>query len=826
MPLQSRAVSRGWTLALDRTDGQPAPELPASLPAQVPGCVHTDLLGAGLVPDPYLDENELSLNWIGHQRWHYRTSFDWAPGGHDQHELVFEGLDTVATVLLNGTEIARTYNQHRTYRVPVGPVLRPGSNDLEVVFDSAWDYARARRDEHGDLPNAYPAPFNFVRKMACNFGWDWGPTLVTAGIWKPVTLQSWSTARLSRVRPVVTVNDAGGQVEVLVDLDRATDGAVTVSAAIDDVRMQIEVPAGESTVSMTLDVPDVALWWPHDMGSQPLYQLRVELRDSAEGLLDEVGHRIGFRTITVDTSDDATGSAFTFVVNGRPIFVRGANWIPDDCFPTRITRDRLRSRIEQATDANLNLLRVWGGGLYESDDFYQLCDERGVLVWQDFLFACAAYPEEEPLRSEVIAEARDNVARLMPHPSLAIWNGCNENIWGYQDWDWKELIGDRTWGMGYYTDLLPKIVAEIDPGRFYYPGSPYSGTPDIYPNADDHGLRHIWDVWNDTDYSAYSSHVPRFVAEFGYQAPPSTATLRRSISERPLTPESPGMMHHQKAIDGNLKLRRGAAAHLPTTSDFDDWLYLMYVQQAEAIRFGIEHFRSYRGRCMGTVVWQLNDCWPVTSWAAVDGDGRKKLLWYALRDACAPHLLTIQPRDGALQVFGVNDGTASWRGDLTIQRIRFDGTVLAAHSTRMVVPTLACGSVSLPAAVSTPDDPAAELLVARTGSGAVALHFFVVDKDLRLTDPDLHVEVLDDLADAEPDVAEIVVTATSLARHVAFMADRLSTAAVSEDALITLLPGQSHIFRVSGAGNFSAADVTASGALRHLAAISATAVTP
>ena len=819
MPLQSRVISEGWALSADPSAQHPAPDLPESIPAQVPGCVHTDLLAAGLIPDPYLDENELTLDWIGHQRWHYRTSFNWVAGDKDRHDLVFEGLDTIATVLLNGTEIARTGNQHRSYRIPVAAQLREGVNDLEVVFDSVWTYAEAQRDAQGNLPNAYPSPFNFVRKMACNFGWDWGPSLVTAGVWKPVRLQSWSTARLSTVRPIVTVAGAAGRVEVFVELERAAERDVTVSAMVDDVRGEVTVPAGDSTVSVVLDVPEVALWWPHDMGAQPLYPLTVVLTDPTGSVLDEVEQRIGFRTITVDTSADGVGSAFTFVVNGAPIFVRGANWIPDDCFPTRITRERLKDRIDQATAANLNLLRIWGGGMYESDEFYELCDEQGVLVWQDFLFACAAYPEEEPLRSEVIAEARDNVARLMPHASLAMWNGCNENIWGYEDWDWKELIGDRTWGLGYYLEILPEIVAELDPGRFYYPGSPYSGTMDIDPNADDHGLRHIWDVWNDIDYSAYSSYIPRFVSEFGYQAPPSTATLYRSISDRPLSPDSPGMRHHQKATDGNLKLRRGAAAHLPETSNFDDWLYLMYVQQAEAIRFGIEHFRSYRGRCMGTIVWQLNDCWPVTSWAAVDGDGRKKLLWYTLRDACAPHLLTIQPRDGALRVFGVNDGTGSWRGDVTVQRIRFDGTVLAAHSTRLVVERLAANSISLPAAVSTPDDPDAELLVARTPSGAVALHFFVPDKDLQLPDPELQVEVLDDSATDDPDVAEILVTATGLARHVALLADRLSPGATSDDALVTLLPGQSHTFRVSGAGNFTTDDVSASGALRHLAAI-------
>jgi beta-mannosidase len=815
--VQSHVVSRDWTLGVERAEGHAGPPLPASIAATVPGCVHTDLLAAGLIPDPYLDRNELALEWIGHQRWHYQTSVDWRPDGNDRQELVFEGLDTVATVLLNGQEIARTFNQHRTYRLDVGHLLRVGSNELEVVFDSVWEYAESQRDTQGALPNAYPSPFNFVRKMACNFGWDWGPALVTAGVWKPVTLQSWSKARLSSVRPVATTDGTVGRVDVLVELERAEAVDVVVSAAIDDVRSEVTVPAGDSTASLVLEVADVALWWPHDMGEQPLYGLRVDLQDTDSGLLDKAEHRIGFRTVTVDTSPDDTGSAFTFVVNGTPVFVRGANWIPDDCFPNRLSRNRLGTRIEQAMGANLNLLRVWGGGLYESDEFYELCDEKGVLVWQDFLFACAAYPEEEPLRGEVIAEARSNVTRLMPHASLAMWNGCNENIWGYRDWGWEEAVGDRTWGLGYYLDILPAIVAEVDPGRFYYPGSPYSGTMAIHPNADDHGLRHIWDVWNDRDYTVYADYTPRFVAEFGYQAPPTTATLYRSITERPLTPDSPGMLHHQKAVDGNLKLERGAANHLPGTADFDDWLYLMQVQQAEAVRFGIEHFRSHRGRCMGTVVWQLNDCWPVTSWAAVDGDGRRKLLWYALRDACAPHLLTVQPRDGALQVFGINDSTASWRGDVTVERMRFDGTVLAAHRTRLVVERLSSNSISLPASVSTPDDPAAELLVARTPSGAVALQFFAADKDLRLTDPELEIEVVADAA--QPGTVEISVTATNLARHVALLADRISPDAVSDDALVTLLPGRSHTFRVAGAEGCDVDRIQAAGALCHLAGI-------
>ncbi len=824
MPVTRRSLTSGWTVSLSSGPAS-APELPDGIPATVPGVVHTDLLAAGLIPDPYLDENEQALTWIGHGKWLYRTTFDWDHDGSAVQELLFEGLDTVAAVALNGTGIANCANQHRSYRIPVGEHLRTGSNELEVVFDPVWEYAEALRDSQGDLPNAYPSPFNFVRKMACNFGWDWGPQLVTAGIWKPVSLQTWSVARLDRVRPVVGVDGTDGTLEILIDIASDASAQVaadlTVTAAIGEVTASSVLAAGSTSGSIQLRVPDVALWWPHDLGAQPLYDLMVTLTDSTGAELDFRRQRIGFRTITLDTSADEIGSAFTFVVNGEPIFVRGANWIPDDCFPSRITRDRLAGRIDQAIAANLHLLRVWGGGMFESDDFYALCDEKGVLVWQDFLFACAAYPEEEPIRREVLAEARENVARLMPHPSLAMWNGCNENIWGHEDWtwkdrSWKDSIGDRTWGAGYYFTELPAIVAEVDPGRAYYPGSPYSGSRGIHPNDDHHGLKHIWDVWNDVDYTHYRDYVPRFVAEFGYQGPPAASTMHRSISERPLTPTSPGMLAHQKAEDGNGKLIRGAAPHLPFPAngdlDIDDWHYLMQVNQAEAIRFGIEHFRSNRGTCMGTVLWQLNDCWPVTSWAAVDGDGRRKLLWYALRDSCAPHLLTFQPGDGSPRVVGVNDAPTSWHGEVRVQRIRFDGTVLAQHTGRLVMDRLSSASIGLPADVVTAANPAAELLVATTESGARALHFFVPDVQLELDRAELDIDV-----SQTGDTVEVTVSSPTLARHVALFADRLHPDGVALDALVTILPGESHVFELTVARSIGVDELVSSKALRHLA---------
>jgi beta-mannosidase len=463
-------------------------------------------------------------------------------------------------------------------------------------------------------------------------------------------------------------------------------------------------------------------------------------------------------------------------------------------FVTRVTRGRYAQRLGQAVDAGVNLLRVWGGGRYESADFYDLADEFGLMVGQDFLFACASYPEEEPLASEVAAEAREQVARLMPHPSLVWWVGNNENIWGFHDWNWQEPLAGRTWGEGYYLDVLPRIVAEVDPTRPYWPGSPYSGDPAVHPNDPAHGTTHIWDVWNTDDYLKYRAYRPRFVAEFGFQGPPVFATLRRAVADDPLAPDSPGVLHHQKAADGNGKLARGLAGHFPEPRTFDDWHWATQLNQARAVTLGIEHFRSLRPLCMGAIVWQLNDCWPVTSWAAVDGDGRRKPLWYALRRAFAEHLVTIQPRDEGLAVVAVNDGATPWRARFEVVRARFDGAPLARHPVEVDLPAGSACTVALPPGVATPADPAAELLVADVDGGR-ATWFFAADRDLAYPRPEYDVSVTGDVAGAR-----VEVTARTLVRDLALFPDRLDPAATVDDALVTLLPGETAAFVIGTSG--------------------------
>ncbi len=785
-------LHEGWTASGADVSG---------LPASVPGCVHTDLLAAGLIEDPYLDENETKLAWIGRTDWEYTTSFT-AGRSAPRVDLVCAGLDTVATVELNGSAVGQTANMHRGYRFDVRDLLREGDNTLKVTFRSAYAYAEEHQQRLGDRPNAYPEPFNFIRKQACNFGWDWGPTLVTAGIWQEIGLESWSLARLAEVRPQVTVQEGTGRVEVRVRLERAAEEPVTITASIAGRHAKATVDGIEALLILTVEDPD--LWWPRGYGDQARYDLDVTLTSAGGDVLDTWSRKVGFRSARIDTA----GDAFTVVINDVPVFVRGVNWIPDDVFAGRVTRDRLATRFRQATDANVNLLRVWGGGRYESADFYDLADELGLLVQQDFLFACAAYPEEEPFRSEIEAEARDNVIRLSSHPSLVLWTGNNENLWGHEDWDWKPALNGRTWGAGYYYDLLPKLVAELDPARAYWPGSPYSGSPDRYPNDPAAGTTHIWDVWNTDDYTRYAAYRPRFVAEFGFQAPPTYATLRRSLSDEPLAPDSPGMAHHQKAIGGDQKLERGLANHLPAPRDFDDWHYLTQLNQARALAFGIEHFRSLRPLCMGTIMWQLNDCWPVTSWAAVDGDGRKKPLWYALRHAYADRLLTLQPRtaaaltaggpDGSLEpgavvppngppaVVAVNDGAEPWPISVTVTRRHLSGEILASAAVEATVAPGAAVTVPLPADLVTPADPAAELIVAETGADR-AWWFFVPDKDVDWPVASFTTSVSG---------TQVTVTADSILRSLTLFPDRLSPSAEADRADVTLLPGESVTFTV------------------------------
>ncbi|MFJ9038575.1 glycoside hydrolase family 2 protein [Streptomyces sp. NPDC102406] len=778
-------LSEGWSLD---HDGE-------RIPAQVPGCVHTDLLAADLIPDPFIGQNERELAWVGRRAWSYTRDLSAAQTSKDTHErtdLVFDGLDTAARITLGGAELGRTRNMHRSYRFDVSG--RAG--ELNVTFASAYEEAEAVRALTGERPNVYPEPFQYIRKMAASFGWDWGPTVVTAGMWRQVRLERWSTARIVRVRPLVTVDGTRGRVELRVDLERTATGTgrrLVAHAAVAGVAAQAETDG--DAVTLVLDVPDVRLWWPRGHGEQPLYDIELTLFADG-GPLDTWHHRVGFRTIEIDRGADAHGTGFTFVVNGERIFVRGVNWIPDDVLPSRITPERYRTRLEQTAAANVDLVRVWGGGIYEDEAFYTACDELGLMVWQDFLFACAAYPEEQPLRGEIEAEARDNVVRLMPHPSLVVWNGNNENLWGFRDWDWEDRLAGNSWGEGYYLGLLPRVVAELDPTRPYTAGSPWSGSWDHHPNDPDHGTHHSWEVWNRQDYTAYRADVPRFVSEFGWQAPPTIATLRRALPGEDLAPDSPGMLHHQKAEDGNGKLDRGLARHFaPPEGDFDRWHYLTQVVQARAVATGIEHWRAHWPRCAGTVVWQINDCWPVSSWAAIDGDGRPKPLYHELRRLYADRLLTLRPGADGPELVLDNQGGEPWSCDVTLRLMHADGTLAARVSLGLTAPAHEVLRLPVPPEVTPATGSAKEYLVA-DADDLRAVHFEARDHEFDYPRPRFEIAV--ETVGRERDTVDVVVTAQTLVRDLLLQADRIAPDARADQGLITLLPGERTRIRVHG----------------------------
>ena len=756
--------------------------------AAVPGCVHTALLAAGLIDDPYLADNEATLQWIGLCDWEYRCTFtaDAELFEHQRIDLACDGLDTVATIRLNDVEVAKTENMHVGYRFAlaasrVGGILPPhqlggekpppraelkrGQNVLSITFASPVSYARAMEARLGPRPYINCAePFNFIRKMACNFGWDWGPVLTTSGVWKEVRIEGWSGARIARVHSAVDpITDESATLNVQVSLeysgpDSANDLQLISNCWRGDDRsnlQEISLTNRPPTVRYVLNISGPKRWSPAGSGAPDLYRLGATVSRSTspkdQMWVHNMTTKIGLRSVELDTSPDQIGRQFVLRVNGKPVFCKGFNWIPDDCFLDRAcTRERYRTRLQQAADTGANMLRVWGGGIYETDDFYDLCDEMGLMVWQDFPFACATYPEEEPFWSLVEAEARYNVARLAHHPSLVLWNGCNENLLGYANWGWREQVKGKPWGYGYYFDLLARVVNEVDPGRPYWPASPYSGDPDVdaglHPNLDTHGNKHVWESWFTDDYTAYRRFRARFCSEFGFQGPPQYATLHRAIGDSATRFDSPLWKAHQKSPSGDANNDRHLERTFNTPADADDRYFLLQLNQARALQLGVEWYRSLWPVCTGVLYWQLNDCWPVVSWAAIDGDGRLKPLYYATKKFFAGRMVTIQPAGEAyapgdpLTLCLINDTDAPWRCTGLSHRTCFTTGPCPDAPAELIdqtVPPRTVGRIDLDGHIVTPRDATREMIVAQIDGCCRGFWYFGKDKTLQYPAPKL-----------------------------------------------------------------------------------------
>jgi beta-mannosidase len=658
--------------------------------AVVPGCVHQDLRRHRLIPDPFWGTNEIDLQWIEERDWEYRTSFI-APKSllaEKVVELVADGLDTVATLQLNGREVGRTENMFLGYRWDVRPLLRAGSNHLVIRFSSALDYIRTHRTGH--QPRDINDPVGrctVIRKQQCQFGWDWGPRFVTAGIWRDLRLEGWTGNRLDSVR-VTQDHRADGSVALQFspELARPDPGATvrgTVSlagrgvAAIENRKAKIEKPQ---------------LWWPHGQGAQPLYRIDVEVARPGGALIDRWSRRIGLRTIALDRHADAWGESFQFVVNGRPVFAKGANWIPAHSFVAGLTRADYERDLRSAVEANMNMVRVWGGGIYEGEAFYDLCDELGLLVWQDFMFACTLYPADDAFVASSRAEAEFQVRRLRHHACLALWCGNNE-VFGCNA---ETLVANRKLFSEYevlFHQMLPAAVAAGDGVTPYWPSSPWRGDLDAgFPAGEERGDTHYWDVWHARKPAKeYENYAFRFVSEFGMQSFASPETQAGFCPPDDANVFGPTMTNHQKNRFGNQIILDYVSRQYRFPKDQDALVFLSQLNQAECMRVGVEHYRRNMPRCMGALYWQLNDCWPVASWSSLEFTGQWKALHHLARRFFAPAVvsahvpgeeqtITNNYRRTTVRVvhlYTVYDAPEPARGVLRWQLCHFDGRLFA-----------------------------------------------------------------------------------------------------------------------------------------------------
>ncbi len=777
------------------------------LPATVPGTVQQDLLAAGLIPDPYIGMHEKDIQWVGELDWLYRCTFDLPDevAAAPTIDLVCAGLDTEATLWLNDHEVITSTNMFIPQRAEVTRWLRPQGNEIRIYFKSPWAAGKAHEAQGGKLTHWNgDASRLYMRKAQYHYGWDWGPTILTIGPWLPIQLEAY-TARIV---------DLHCPAELAADLQHATlpiHVELSLPQQLDDARLEVSVsdPSGRVIATHTLPVsgPQLTqnveitapqLWWPHGYGDQPRYHVQTTLW-SGEQRCDERMLRLGLRRVELVRRplQDVEGESFFFRINNTPIFCGGVNWIPADLFLTRPSEETYRTWLTLAIDANMVMVRVWGGGIYEMDSFYEICDELGLLVWQDFMFACGLYPADMEFQESIRLEAEAQVTRLRRYSSVVLWCGNNEDYWI------SRLTGHYTPSVPpgsdtqfpartIYEQLLPELCARLDPTRPYWPGSPYGGAD---PNGGTQGDRHVWEIWNEPvdRYQNYAYWRGRFVSEFGMLSAPAPETIASFTTPAERYLLSPTIAWHNKAEHAERRVNFYLSTLGREPRDLDEYIYLTQLVQAEALSWALRGWRRYwrgegREEVAGALIWQLNDCWPALSWALVDSALRLKPAYYTVRRALAPIALgAMRSHETGAALWAMNNGAAVEEVEVTISRWTLDGKQRGSTSWHGRLP--ANGAIELPEQPLASDEVlGARLLV----DGAVVARVALWPEHVQGSDPHVQIRHLDD--------DRLQVSVDAPARGVWLMAgDQVNWS----DNRLDILPDDPHEIQAEGAGQIT-----------------------
>ncbi|MCC3216932.1 glycoside hydrolase family 2 protein [Chryseobacterium sp. X308] len=758
-------------------------------PAKVPGTVHLDLMDNKIIPDPFKDENEKKVQWVENEDWDYQTSFTISPHElkNENTDLVFNGLDTFSEIYLNGQLLKKTDNMFRKWNIPVKQYLKPGHNTLQIKFTSAVNTGKELAKK---VPFTMPeSPRSFVRKAQYQFGWDWGPRLVTAGIWKDVQLEFWNNAKIITVKDIQKrVSGTSDNLRFEVEIYAQNDGDYTLD--LNKIHQKISLKKGINKISVPYETSGMKLWQPNGRGEAHLYDFEVKLYKDQKNI-DTKNIRIGLRTIELIQEKDEKGKSFYFKVNGQPLYIKGTNWIPGDSFSPRMTKEKYQKLIRDTKEAHMNMIRIWGGGIYEDDEFYKACDENGILVWQDFMFAGSFYPADEAFLNNVKEEVKDQVSRLQNHPSIALWCGNNEIDeaivnWGYQkQFNYSKSDSLQVWKdyKKLFHDVIPNALAEnlSSDKNIYWPSSPSIGWG--HKESLTEGDSHYWGVWwGEQPFEVYNEKVGRFMSEYGFQGTPTLETTKSMFSGVPeLNLQNPTIKAHEKHARGwdiiNEYLKRDYK--IPT--DFVQYNYVSQLLQARGMQIAIEAHRRAKPYNMGTLYWQLNDCWPVVSWSSIDYLGNWKAFHYQAKRSFEPVLVSIAETEKSYDIYLISDLLKELKTETKFELIDFKGKILwksnqsdnvkadVSKKIRSIIKS-ELGQFDLSKAVlkiSSEKDTKFE-----------KLFFFSKPKDLKLLQPDIKIRKISP--------TEIEISTDTLAKDIYLIGDTHFS-----DNFFDLLPGTS-----------------------------------